>query len=187
MRTWWKNYSFWYQYVHAQASQIAVINLINSCRDYQCPSINKKILSTSAHDGGWHENKNNGPILRYEGCIACTSVWLPKKLPKKIISRLILRYFCETLIQILYFGHKKRWNCKMARKRRVFSERWYYLLVNINVAIFWRQAGVKRLTSVNESMNSSLATIEKMIFYNFSKLQKRDTLLFLITCDTLSL
>ena len=48
---------------------------------------NQKNTSTLENDGSWHEVECTGPGLGYNGCIAWTSVWLPRKIPKNFLSR----------------------------------------------------------------------------------------------------
>ena len=40
-----------------------------------------------AIDGSWHEVECTGPGLGYGACIAWTSVWFPRKIPRNFLSR----------------------------------------------------------------------------------------------------
>ena len=54
----------------------------------------RKSKSTTANDGSWHEVECNGPDRGYGGCVAWTSLWFPRKIPKNFLSRPFLCGFC---------------------------------------------------------------------------------------------
>ena len=54
----------------------------------------KRSTSTSENDGSWHEVECTGSGVDGNGCIAWSSVWLPRKIPRNFLSRPFLCGFC---------------------------------------------------------------------------------------------